>query len=236
MEDWKKAFKMRKNYSSNFPFCFYNLAEKYLPENKNAIIIDIGCGKCKFENYLSLWKRYVNLMVLDGNQYIISELKQKYNHSQVLRYNAPNKLPFIDKSVDYIFCSHLIEHLYFNELYRLFKEFNRVLKINGILIVSSPMLWNNFYDTFNHIKPYHPNIFKAYFYSKINVSFYTPISKTYKLEKLVYRYHTFIDVHNTTGSSIKVIDFLIQISKYILKKLGIKKYTQTGYTIILRKQ
>ena len=152
-----------------------------------------------------------------------------------MRYNAPDKLVFKDECVDYIFCAHLIEHLYFKELHKLFKEFDRVLKPGGILVISSPMLRNNFYNTFSHVKPYHPTIFNYYFYNdKIDVS-YTPISRTYKLEELVYRYHTQVDMHNSTGSSIKIIDFIIQGFKWFFRALGIRKYTQSGYTIILRK-
>jgi len=239
IKDWKEAFKMRKKYSSNFPFCFYDLAEKYLPEDKNAVVIDIGCGECKLEDYLNLWERYENLTVLDGNPHTIDKLRRKHNLSYITRYIAPNKLSFENESVDYIFCGHLIEHLEFKELYELFKEFNRVLKSNGILIINTPMMWTGFYGTFSHVKPYHPAGFKDYFYTELNTPSNPsnpPVSRDYKLEELVYRYNTFVDIHNTIGSSVKGIDFLIQISKYILRTLGIKKYTQNGYMIILRKK
>lgn len=235
-KDWKESFRMRKKYSKNFPYCFYDLAGRYLPDNEKAVIIDIGCGECKFEDYLKLWDRHENLTVLDGNSYIIDELRHNHIHSNILVYIAPDRLPFEDESIDYIFCGHLIEHLDFKQLYELFKEFDRVLVVGGILVVNTPMIWNGFYGTLSHVKPYHPAVFEDYFYieSGKNPS-YPPISRNYKLEELVYRYHTFVDIHNTTGSSIKVIDFFIQMSKYILRGLGIKKYTQSGYTIILRK-
>lgn len=233
--EWNKTFENKKIYSSNFPFCFYDLAGKYLPNDKNAVIIDIGCGNCRFENYFNLWDRYENLRVLDGNAITLKELRQKNSNINTLNYIAPDKIPFDNESIDYIFCGHLIEHLDFKELYKLFKEFDRVLKVNGILVINSPMIWFGFYGVLDHVKPYHPKIFRDYFYGDENPS-YPPISRNYKLEELVYRYHSFVDIHNTTGSSVKIIDFLIQVSKYILRVLGIKKYTQTGYTIILRKK
>jgi len=241
-KDWKEAFQMKKKYSKNFPFCFYDLAAKYLPEDEKAIVIDVGCGECRFEDYLDLWNKYKNLFVLDGNLETVDKIKEKtrliHEFDYTIEYIAPNRMLFENESVDYIFCGHLIEHLDFKELYKLFKEFDRVLKNDGILVVSTPMLWNGFYGTLSHVKPYHPALFKDYFYTddeNINPS-YKPISRKYKLEELVYRYHTFVDIHNTMGSSIKAFDFLIQFSKYVLRALGIKKYTQTGYTIILRKQ
>lgn len=235
-KDWKESFRMRKNYSKNFPNCFYDLAGRYLPDNEKAVIIDIGCGECKFEDYLKLWDRYENLTVLDGNPHTIVELKQKHKHSNILLYMAPDRFPFEDESVDYIFCGHLIEHLYFKELLKLFKEFDRVLVCGGNLVVNTPMIWNGFYGTLSHVKPYHPAVFEDYFYLESgNNPSYPPISRNYKREELVNRYHTFVDIHNTTGSSIGFFDFLIQFSKYVLRGLGIKKYTQSGYIIILRK-
>lgn len=240
-KDWNETFKMKKKYSNleDFPFCFYDLAAKYLPEDEEAVIIDVGCGTCRFEDYLNLWNKYKNLMVLDGNPITLDKLRHEHNidYFNSSRYIVPDKLPFENESVDYIFCSHLIEHLYFKELYELFKEFDRVLKVEGILVVSTPMFWKVFYGTLSHVKPYHSNVFKDYFYNKDedqNPS-YQPISRTYKLEELVYKYHTFVDIHNTIGSTVKAIDFFIQMSRYILRILGIKKYTQSGYTIILRK-
>ena len=99
---------MKKKYSKNRPYCFYDLAEKYLPENKEAVIIDVGCGGyCKFEDYLELWDKYKTLILLDGNEDTVNTLKRKYNN--VIRYTAPNGIPLEDNCVDFIYCSHMIE-------------------------------------------------------------------------------------------------------------------------------
>lgn len=240
LNDWKESFRMRKKYSKNHPYCFYDLASTFLPEDENAVLIDIGCGACKFEDHLNLWDKYENLYLLDRNNDTINHLQLKFDQSNIIEYSAPDRIPFDANSVDYIFCGHLIEHLDFKQLYELLKEFDRVLKIGGILVISTPMLWNGFYGTLSHVKPYHPAIFIDYFYEDTEddqykpVS-YKPISRNYQLEELVFRYEAFVDIHNTWGSSIKIVDFPIQLSKYLLRGLGIKKYTQTGYTIILRK-
>lgn len=236
IKEWNETFQMKRKYSGNFPFCFYDLAGKYLPEDEKAVIVDVGCGRCRFEDYFGLWRRYENLVVLDGNPMILDKLRCKHDYFNIKEYIAPSRLPFEDKFVDYIFCGHLIEHFDFKELYILLKEFDRVLKIDGILVVSSPMLWDFFYGTFDHVKPYYPSVFESYFCSEDKIPSYPPISRTYKLEELVYRYHTFVDIHNTVGSSVKLIDLLIQATKYIFRALGIKKYTRSGYTIILRKK
>lgn len=87
----------------------------------------------------------------------MERLKTKFKYT--ILYKAPNRLPFEKSSVDYIFCSHLIEHLYYNEFYQLLKEIDRVLKKNGIFVVISPLLGKKFYNNLSHIKPYNPGIF-----------------------------------------------------------------------------
>jgi len=48
------------------------------------------------------------------------------------------EMPFENNSVDYIFCSHILEHLYPNEIVFVLKEIYRVLKPTGIFRVTVP--------------------------------------------------------------------------------------------------
>lgn len=52
------------------------------------------------------------------------------------RVNIKDGLPLNDKSVDAIICQEGIEH--FSDQYEALKEFNRVLKDNGILLITTP--------------------------------------------------------------------------------------------------
>lgn len=55
-------------------------------------------------------------------------------------HDVRKKLPFNDNSVNYIFTSHLIEHLTFKESEFLLKECIRVLHPNGLIRISTPNL------------------------------------------------------------------------------------------------
>lgn len=234
-KEWKKYFKEKNNNVQSDPHCFYDLEGKYLPENKSAIIIDVGCGKsCLFEVYHNLWDR--NLILLEGNQNTVDKLR--LSHDKVIHYKAPEKIPLGNKSVDFIYCSHMIEHLYFRDVYNLLKEFDRVLKLGGILVIRSPMPWFGFYGTFDHIKPYPPLTFTQYLCDiEYDSPSYSPISKYYEIKEIAYRYGSFTsNQDNRLGSSIKLFDFLIHGIGYIIRKFGIKRYRQTGYTAILEKK
>ncbi|KKK71524.1 hypothetical protein LCGC14_2913060, partial [marine sediment metagenome] len=193
---------------------------------------------CSFEDHIKLWDRYKKIILLDGNEDTIAKLRINHKEFNTYEYIAPDQFPFtMDRSIDYIYCSHLIEHLNPNDLYDLLYEFDRVLKPGGVLVIISPMLSVDFYNTLDHIKPYFPLIFEIYLcgLESGNPS-YALISKDYKVEKLVYRYHNYLSDSNRLGSSNKVVDFLIQGIGRISRKLGIRRYRQTGYTMILRKE
>lgn len=231
---WSESYKNRKRYSRNKPNCFYDLISKYLPESSSAKILDIGCGDAKFEDYLNLSDKYETIYLLDGYIETVKNLKERYNYAML--YKVPDVLPFEDESFDFIYCSHLIEHLNIREVHRLFEEMNRVLIKNGILAIRSPLFSKRFYMTFTHKKVYHPNIFLSYFCGELttNISL-SPISENYTVLKLLFRYDTSINLDEGIGSPIKIIDFFAQLLKLIFKRVLFKTYTRTGYTIILKK-
>ena len=234
-KEWKNSFEMKKKYSKNHPYCSYDFIERFLPEDKNTLMMDVGCGgRCLFENYFNLWDKYENILLLDGNKETVHNLRLDCRHS--IYYRAPNVIPFDDKIVDFIYCSHLIEHLYPLELHKLLVEFNRVLKPGGIMVIRSPIFHFEFYNTIDHIKTYPPAVLSYFLCGDDTLdSSYEIISRDYEVVDLIYRYHTHLPDYNRMGSSNKIIDFIIQGAGRISRKLGIKRYKQSGYTMVLRK-
>jgi SAM-dependent methyltransferase len=48
-------------------------------------------------------------------------------------------IPFEDKNFDSILCTEVLEHVF--NIDDLLKEFNRVLKINGTALITTPFMW-----------------------------------------------------------------------------------------------
>lgn len=231
-ESWKKAYQSRKDYCTWDRRPFFKIAAKYLPRDKKSIIVDIGSGEGGFVNYLDLNNKYKNLYLLDGNSATIEKIKNTF--ANTLFYKAPQKLPFDDLAVSYIHCSHLIEHLNNHELYQFLKEIDRVLAKDGIFIISSPMLWRHFYSDLSHIKPYNPEVLMHYLCSESKNRTAEVISDKYSVLELAYRYWA-LEFDEGWGSDKYLIDFIIQIFKKFFSKLGMKRYTKNGYTIVLKK-
>ncbi len=210
---------------------FYELAKKY--HNFGMKSLDIGAGKGGFADIIGDQDIYL----IDGNPETVMQLKVRYKNSILL--NLPSRLPWGDGFFDLIHSSHLIEHLYPSDFYQLLTEVNRLLKPGGVFIVSTPLMWDGFYDDLSHIKPYNPNVLIRYFTDAGGVQeserTRSGISKGYKVEELVYRYRLrdFPIVSFTHGNNY-VKKVLISIWRFFSKrKLGF--YEKTAYTLVLRK-
>ena len=196
------------------------------------LILDIGAGQGGFAEHLKLANMvFPNLYPLDSNTSTVEALKSISENA--MSYTAPEELPFADNTVSYIHCSHMVEHLYHAELYSFLKEIDRVLKKNGILVISSPLLWPYFYNDLSHVKPYYPNVFLTYLCHRSTQHFAEAISEDYSVLKEAYRYTN--RSQDEWGSDYLFIDFLIHCSKRICRKLKIKKYSKNAYTLILKK-
>jgi len=53
-------------------------------------------------------------------------------------WDCRRKLPFKDKSVDFIYCSHFIEHLFRYQAEILLKEFRRIIRPSGVVRICVP--------------------------------------------------------------------------------------------------
>lgn len=229
-----KNFKEERKYFSKKREPFFKLAGQYLPKTSGAVVVDIGCGD---ETY---FVRYLKLG--EGGDYKVYNLDQAEGIGKhcdnFLHYIAPNRLPFDDSSVDYIHCSHLIEHLDIEDLYKLLREIDRVLTIDGTLVVSAPLFSRPFFEHPYHVKIYAPIFFELSMVDRAGTGCENGdgkvISKNFKIEKIVYRY-TQTATERIWHSDYFLAELAIKMFLKLLYLLGFKKYTKDAYTIVMKK-
>jgi len=116
---------------------------------KNKKIFDIGCGI----GIMALAVKELGGEITGIDKFIFPEensnffsisdfekLKKIWVDKKIIIANhdiSEGKLPFRDKSFDVVICDATIEHLVFSPK-NLFLEINRILKINGIFLISTP--------------------------------------------------------------------------------------------------
>ncbi len=130
---------MEKLYSSGNPFIKYinnrrlNEICKLLPGNKEIKILDAGCGEGQLLERISKMK-YKNLYGVDVTKVALEDAKKRVKAKLFLQ--NLNKMSFPDKFFDAVICTEVIEHI--PDYKKVLNEFKRILKKNGLLIISFP--------------------------------------------------------------------------------------------------
>lgn len=161
-----------------FPQSLYNkekwdLTIKYIRElKKKSKILDVGFGYPFLEGFL---KDEYQIFGVDNNKYFLKDLnKENYRYGDIRK-----KISFEDNYFDCVVMLEVIEHL--NNTETSFREIKRVLKPEGLLLISTPnhnsVLWRlaeRFYiplfgKGYKNIKEHHINNYtseKLYYETK----------------------------------------------------------------------
>jgi len=124
-------------------------------ENKNSHILDAGCSGGALVTYLHK-KNFKHIYGIDIDHKSIEHCNNN-GLDNVFLMNC-TELMFDDESFDIVICSDVLEHVS-NDVTAL-KEFNRVLKPNGIIILFVPafnFLWSVHDQTNRHYRRYVSN-------------------------------------------------------------------------------
>ena len=227
---WMSLREDRRRYSTNDRWPFYEVAARYLPTDTAGVILDIGPGDGGFVDRFANARPHVHL--LEGNPATAAALRLR--HAHVIDYKAPGRLPFPDASVTFIHCSHVVEHLEHQALYDLLQEVDRVLRPAGVLVISTPLLWEGFYADLSHVKPYNPEVFRRYLGEVTGSRSANVVAHGYETVDVTYRYATRV-VMESVGASSWPVDLLLRALSSAVRRLGIRAFVPNGYTLVMRK-
>lgn len=109
---------------------------KQLSSRVTGKTLDVGCGTKPYKKYFA------------STEYIGLEIETKTNASEKKAdvYYDGETFPFDNKHFDSVLTNQVLEHV-FNPV-KFLSEINRVLKMNGVLLLTVPFLWDE------HEQPY----------------------------------------------------------------------------------
>lgn len=118
---------------------------------QNKKVLDIACGE-GYGSYLMANDAF-SVTGIDINSIVIEKAREKYKRSNLqFLQGAAEKIPVEDHVFDIVVSFETIEHLENHQL--IFNEIKRVLKPEGVLIISTPN--KLFYSDKNgYVNPYH---------------------------------------------------------------------------------
>ncbi|WP_148815550.1 class I SAM-dependent methyltransferase [Campylobacter concisus] len=107
-----------------------------LVPNLKGKLLDIGCGTKPYQDLCKV-DEYVGIEIDD-------EGNRNHSFADVL-YDGKN-IPFDNKNFDSVLTSQVFEHVFNPDVF--LREINRVVKIDGILLMTVPFIWDE------HEQPY----------------------------------------------------------------------------------
>ena len=111
------------------------IKKNYLNLNKNTKLLDMGCGSGKFLNFIKNELK-IDCYGIDVAKERIINCKEKYKNIN-FSIGSTEKTSYENNFFDIIISTQTIEHLDNKKLHNSFLEFNRILKPNGILLITT---------------------------------------------------------------------------------------------------
>ena len=112
-------------------------------------ILDVGCGFGR--NMHMMMKLGLDVTGVDVNPEIV-----KANRLAGLKCYSTDEFKTSDEDYGLILMSHVIEHFSPAELINFMDDYLDRLRPGGYLLIATPLASSNFYDDFDHIRPYQP--------------------------------------------------------------------------------
>ncbi len=118
------------------------IINKFTKKFTNKTILDIGCGDGQFLEELHKSRKEANLIGLDYSKYKLKKAKLRLPF-EFNQCNLEDGIPLQESSISVAYSGEVIEHIYNPDL--MLDEIYRVLKKNGLLVISTPNLqaWYN---------------------------------------------------------------------------------------------
>lgn len=146
----------KKRYKSILPF---------LEGLNSSYILDIGCQSGDSANLISQFGH--NVFGVDINKGCVEHAKKKYPMLNIQWADCEKEIPFPDKYFDLVWAGDVIEHIRFTDVF--INEINRVLKISGLIVLTTPMhnrIKNVLISIINFEKHFDPEFPHYRFYTK----------------------------------------------------------------------
>ncbi|MEM2115947.1 MAG: class I SAM-dependent methyltransferase [Candidatus Woesearchaeota archaeon] len=230
---------------SKSDLCIFDHNYKFIKKiiSKDSKILEIGPGNGHFIDWLLL-NGYKNITCVDLDEDNIIRLKNKYSKINSIRCYSEDAISFLSKTkekFDLIISRQVIEHLFYDQIFKYFENSAKCLSSNGFLITetinSSNLIMGNYmrYSDFSHhysftprsiaqfSEPYFVNEFRNYYFpSLFKIIFY------YFSKKINNQYSLFLNYLKLKNNQLD--DRRILSLKNFLKKIKIAiEYVSYSY-------
>ena len=123
----------------------------------SAYVLDIACGEGYGSNYLA--EKVEKVIGVDISEEAVEHARKTYNKENLdFVQGSVTHIPLRSQSVDGVVSFETIEHVNANEQIKFLQEIKRVLKKDGLLVLScpnKPIASDRAYELWGYINPFH---------------------------------------------------------------------------------
>lgn len=133
-----------------------------LDSKKKYELLEVGSGLCRFVKKISQLFPNISITCVEINEDLAQIARDEGFEVHNISFLENN---LNSNQYDIVHCSHVIEHFSYPKIRVFLDELLRITKIDGYLIIRSPLMWEHFYDDLDHVRPYPPQSILNYLYN-----------------------------------------------------------------------
>lgn len=136
----KNKKKEKFAWGGTSPFFYLPFISFFTPVLKNKTMLDVGCGRGTY-GFLARATRdcsNAKLIGLDTNEIYLKFCRKHRVYDKLIKHHIP-AIPLKDKSIDFLLCSEVVEHLKKKNGEKFLKEVDRVCR--GRVVLTTPNVY-----------------------------------------------------------------------------------------------
>ena len=122
------------------PFFYHPFISFFTPTLKNKTMLDVGCGRGTYGFLTRTTRdcRQAKLIGIEPNETYLKFCRKHKIYDRLIKHHIPT-IPLKDKSVDFLLCSEVIEHLEKKDGEKFLDEMDRVCE--GRIVITTPNIY-----------------------------------------------------------------------------------------------
>lgn len=132
---YEKYWEEKEGHLSDFNLK-WPILSKFIPKIEGGSILDFGCGKGEIIREMGKINPFAKYIGADVSKRGLEEARKNIPEADFVLINDGEEFPIQSDTVDFVFSSEVIEHVYDTE--NAIKEIARVLKQGGHILMTTP--------------------------------------------------------------------------------------------------